>query len=94
MEEVASSLGELDGRTIIDVSGGAKRVAPDGYLELASDSTRAERIQSRQPRVRVVRINLPNMALFQKPMLLGTRVTLPIAGNEPARARSRRKHHV
>ena len=36
--------------------------------------------------MRVVRINLPNMALFLKPMLLGARVTLPIAAND-ARAR-------
>jgi predicted dinucleotide-binding enzyme len=83
VEEVASNLGELDGKIIIDVSGGAKRVAPDGYLELVSDSTRAERVQSRHPRMRVVRINLPNMALFVDPLLLGTRATVPIAGNDP-----------
>lgn len=46
VEEVASNLGALDGKIIIDVSGGEKRLAPDGYLELVSDSTRAERIQS------------------------------------------------
>ncbi|MFN0179586.1 MAG: NADPH-dependent F420 reductase [Gemmatimonadales bacterium] len=83
VEEVAGSLGALDGRIIIDVSGGEKRVAPDGYLELVSDSTRAERIQSRHPRQRVVRINLPNMFLFLDPLLLGARVTVPIAGNDP-----------
>jgi 8-hydroxy-5-deazaflavin:NADPH oxidoreductase len=83
VEEVASNLGELDGKIIIDVSGGEKRVAPDGYLELVSDSTHAERVQSRHPRMRVVRINLPNMALFLDPLLLGTRATVPIAGNDP-----------
>lgn len=83
VEEVASNLGDLDGKIIIDVSGGEKRVAPDGYLELVSDSTRAERIQSRHPRMRVVRINLPNMFLFLDPLLLGTRATMPIAGNDP-----------
>jgi 8-hydroxy-5-deazaflavin:NADPH oxidoreductase len=68
------------------VSGGPKRAAPDGYLELVFDSTHAERIQSRHPRMRIVRINLPNMALFVKPLLLGTRVTVPVAGND-SRAR-------
>lgn len=83
VEEVAGNLGDLDGKIIIDVSGGAKRIAPDGYLELVSDSTRGERIQSKHPGMRIVRINLPNMVLFQDPMLLGTRVTVPIAGNDP-----------
>ena len=83
VEEVASNLGSLDGKIIIDVSGGAKRVAPDGYLELVSDSTRAERIQAKHPRMRVVRINLPSMILFAEPMLLGTRATVPIAANDP-----------
>ena len=47
VEEVASNLGDLNGKIIIDVSGGEKRVAPDGYLELVSDSARAERIQTK-----------------------------------------------
>ncbi len=83
VEEVAGNLGELDGKIIIDVSGGEKRVAPDGYLELVADRTHAERVQSRHPRMRVVRINLPNMALFLDPLLLGTRATVPIAGDDP-----------
>jgi predicted dinucleotide-binding enzyme len=83
VEEVASNLGELDGKIIIDVSGGKKRVAPDGYLELVSDSTRAERIQSKHPKMRVVRINLPSIIFFQDPTLLGTRPTVLIASNDP-----------
>lgn len=83
VEEVAGALGELDGKIIIDVSGGEKRVAPDGYLELVSDTTRAERIQSRHPRMRIVRINLPTMVVFMDPLLLGSRPTVPIAGNDP-----------
>ncbi|MEX2284546.1 MAG: NAD(P)-binding domain-containing protein [Gemmatimonadota bacterium] len=83
VEEVASNLGELDGKIIIDVSGGKKRLAPDGYLELVSDSTRAERIQSKHPKLRVVRINLPSIVFFLDPLLLGTRPTLLIAGNDP-----------
>lgn len=83
VEEVPGSLGEIDGKLIIDVSGGEKRVAPDGYLELVSDNTRAERIQSKHPKTRVVRINLPSIIIFQNPLLLGTRPTVLIAGNDP-----------
>ena len=83
VEEVASSLGDLGGKIVIDVSGGEKRVAPDGYLELASDRTRAERIQAKHPKMRVVRVNLPLMIFFDHPELLGTRPTSLIAGNDP-----------
>ena len=83
VEEVASNLGVLDGKIIIDVSGGEKRVAADGYLELVSDSARAERIQSKHPGMRVVRINLPSIVFFMDPLLVGTRATVPIAGNDP-----------
>ena len=83
VEEVAGNLGVLDGKIIIDVSGGEKRVAPDGYLELVSDSARAERIQSKHPGMRVVRINLPSIVFFMDPLLVGTRATVPIAGNDP-----------
>lgn len=80
--DVAGKLGALDGKIVIDVSGGEKRVASDGYLELVSETTRAERIQSKHPKMRVVRINLPLMIFFQDPLLLGTRPTLLIAGND------------
>lgn len=83
VQEVADGLGRLDGKVIIDVSGGEKRIAADGYLELASDSTRAERIQSRQPGMRVVRINLPLMVFFADPLLVGTRPTVLVAANDP-----------
>lgn len=83
VEEVAGSLGDLGGKIIIDVSGGEKRVAKDGYLELASDTSRAERIQSKHPKMRVVRVNLPLMIFFDHPELLSTRPTTLIAGNDP-----------
>lgn len=85
LEEVSSDLGEMDGKIIVDVSGGRKRVAPDGYLELVSDSTNSERIQSRHPKARVVRINLPTIVLpyLLEPQLLGTPPTILIAANDP-----------
>jgi predicted dinucleotide-binding enzyme len=82
VEEVAGNLG-LDGKIVLDVSGGSKRVAADGYLELVSDSTHAERIQARHPAVQVVRINLPSIAFFLDPMLVGTPPSVLIAGNSP-----------
>jgi len=83
--EVARDLGEIDGKIVVDVSGGEKRVAPDGYLELVSDSTKSERIQSRHPEARVVRINLPINALpyLVDPQLLGTAPTILIAADDP-----------
>jgi 8-hydroxy-5-deazaflavin:NADPH oxidoreductase len=83
LEEVAANLGPLSGKVIVDVSGGRKRIAADGYLELVPDSAFSERIQARHSDSRVVRINLPNMILFLNPLILGTRPTVLIAGNDP-----------
>jgi 8-hydroxy-5-deazaflavin:NADPH oxidoreductase len=93
LEEVSSSLGELDGKIIVDVSGGQKRVASDGYLELVPDSANAERIQARHPNGRVVRMNLPSIIFFVNPQLLGTPPTVLIAGDHP-RAREAVAHLV
>jgi 8-hydroxy-5-deazaflavin:NADPH oxidoreductase len=83
LEEVARGLGDLTGKIVIDVSGGSKRVAEDGYLELVSDSTNAERLQSRHPAARVVRIMIPTIVYFVEPLLAGTPPTVPIAGQDP-----------
>jgi 8-hydroxy-5-deazaflavin:NADPH oxidoreductase len=82
IEEVSASL-PLDGKVVLDVSGGRKRVAPDGYLELVSDSAQAERLQSRHPSARLVRIFLPSIAFFIDPRLVGTPPSVLIAGNSP-----------
>jgi len=82
LNEVTDGLGDLDGKVVVDVSGGKKRVAADGYLELIPGESSSERIQSRHPSARVVRINLPLMAYFVKPLLVGTPPTVLIAGND------------
>ena len=82
--DVAATLGDLSGKIVIDVSGGDKKIAADGYQELTSDSARAERIQARHPGMRVVRINLPNIVYFMNPLLTKTRATVFVAGNDPA----------
>jgi 8-hydroxy-5-deazaflavin:NADPH oxidoreductase len=84
LDEVADGLGNLDGKIVVDVSGGKKRIAADGYLELIPGESNSERIQSRHPTARVVRINLPLMVYFDNPTLVGTPPTLFIAGNDPA----------
>lgn len=81
--DVAATLGDLSGKVVIDVSGGDKKIAPDGYQELTSDSAKAERIQARHPTMRVVRINLPNIVYFMDPLLTKTRATVFVAGNDP-----------
>ncbi|MBL0889510.1 MAG: NAD(P)-binding domain-containing protein [Gemmatimonadaceae bacterium] len=81
--DVAGTLGDLSGKVVIDVSGGEKKVAADGYQELTSDSARAELIQARHPSMRVVRINLPNIVYFMDPLLTKTRATVFVAGNDP-----------
>jgi predicted dinucleotide-binding enzyme len=92
VEEVSDDLG-VDGKIVVDVSSGVKRVAADGYLELVSDSTHAQRIQSRHPTARVVRINLPSIAFFVDPLLVGTPPSVLIAGNSP-RAREAVAHII
>lgn len=82
LDEVAASLGDLDGKIVVDVSGGMKRVAADGYLELIPGESNSERLQSRYPGWRVVRLNLPLMAYFVDPLLVGTPPTVMLAGND------------
>ncbi len=83
LDEVVASLGNLDGKIVVDVSGGTKRIAADGYLELVPGESNSERIQSRHPGARVVRINLPLMVYFVDPLLVGTPPTVMLAGNDP-----------
>ena len=86
LDEVTAGLGPLEGKIVVDVSAGMKRVAADGYLELIPGESNSERIQAAHPRARVVRINLPLMAYFVDPLLAGTPPTVMIAGDHsPAR---------
>ena len=82
VEQVGNDLG-LDGKIVVGVSGGLKRVGEGGYLELVSDSTHAERIQARHPAARVVRIYLPSIFFFVDPPLGGTPPSVLIAVNGP-----------
>lgn len=83
LEEVSRKIGDLDGKIVVEMSGGLKRVAADGYLELVSDSTNSERFQSWHPTARVVRMLIPTSIFFADPLMLGTPPTVPIAGDDP-----------
>lgn len=85
--EVAGNLGDLDGKVVVTVAGGEGRVAADGYIELTQDSTYSQRLQSRHPSARIVRMNLPNIVYFLEPLLVGSPPTVLLAGNDP-RARA------
>ena len=82
LDEVVAGLDTLDGKIVVDVSGGMKRVAADGYLELIPGESNSERLQSRYPAARMVRLNLPLMVYFMKPLLVGTPPTVMLAGND------------
>jgi predicted dinucleotide-binding enzyme len=86
LDDISASLGTLDGKIVVHVSGGLKRVAPDGYLGLVSESTNSERIQSAYPEARVVRLWIPSITHFVDPLLVGTPPDVLIAGNERGRA--------
>lgn len=94
VEEVAANLGTvLDGTVVVDVSAGEKRIAADGYLEPVGDSAKSERLQSRHPQARVVRVALPNIVFFEDPLLVGTPPVVLIAADDP-RAREVVAHMI
>jgi predicted dinucleotide-binding enzyme len=84
LDEVVAGLGDVQGKIVVDVSGGMKRVATDGYLELIPGPSNSERLQAAHPGTRMVRMNLPLMAYFVDPQLVGTPPTVFIAGNDSA----------
>lgn len=83
LEEVSRNLGDVGGKILVDMSGAPKRIASDGYLEIAADSANAERLQWWHPTARVVRMAIPTSILFADPLALGTPPTVMIAGDDP-----------
>ena len=81
MEHVAQNLGDLSGKTVIDVSF-PYRQAEDGYPELMVASSSAEMIQSWNPGARVVKWSLPTSLYIDKPELLGQRPANFIASDD------------
>ena len=70
MEQVAQSLGNLDGKVVIDVSFPEEQ-GPDGYPRSMVETSSAELIQQWNPGARVVKWSLPSAFLIDDPLAYG-----------------------
>ncbi len=81
MEQVAQSLGNLDGKIVIDVSF-PHRQAEDGYPESRLETSSAEMIQGWNPGAKVVKWQLPTAQYIDEPLAFGQRLVNFIAGDD------------
>lgn len=81
MEKVAQSLGNLDGKIVVDVSTPSQQ-AEDGYLESMVETSSAEMIQGWNPDARVVKTLLAGSNVIDDPSSLGGRVATFIAADD------------
>ena len=70
MEQVAQSLGSLDGKIVIDISFPFEQ-GPDGYPQSTVETSSAEMIQAWNPGARVVKWGMPTAYYIDKPGELG-----------------------
>lgn len=82
VEPLTSSLGDLDGRIVIDPTN-PRRIAEDGLRDYAFDGSNAERIQAVAPGARVVKAfsSLGAQTMID-PASAGGPVSIPIAGDD------------
>ena len=81
-EEVVKSLGDLDGKIIMDAVNPLQR-ADDGLLEMGVDTSAAQMVQSWAPGARVVKtFNNVNFMVMADPAAAGGPVTVPLAGDD------------
>ena len=84
MEMVAQSLGNLDGKILIDVSMPFKQ-GEDGYPQHLLQTSSAEMIQGWNPGARVVKaFATMGSQLIDEPMVEGGIVTIPVASDDKA----------
>ena len=82
METVAQSLGNLDGKIIIDVSMPFEQ-ASDGYPKHLLETSSAEMIQGWNPGAKVVKtFATMGSQIIDEPMVEGGMVTIPIASDD------------
>ena len=83
MEQVAQSLGNLDGKVVIDVSLPFEQ-GPDGYPQSTVETSSAEMIQAWNPGARVVKWLMPTAYYIDEPQELGHRPSNLIAADDRA----------
>lgn len=83
MEQVAQSLGNLDGKIVIDVSFPFEQ-GPDGYPQSSVETSSAEMIQAWNPGAKVVKWSLPTAYYIDEPQELGYRPSSLIAADDRA----------
>ena len=81
MEQVAQSLGNLDGKIVIDVSFPTEQ-GPDGYPQISVETSSAEMIQAWNPGAKVVKWSLPTAHYIDEPQELGGRPSNLIAADD------------
>ena len=81
-EEVVKSLGNLNGKIIMDAVNPLQR-ADDGLLEMGVDTSAAQMVQSWAPGARVIKtFSNINFMVMADPAAAGGPVTVPLAGDD------------
>lgn len=81
MEEVLNNLGDVTGKTLVDVSG-PNRLAEDGYMEVSVETSGGEVIQAWRPEAQVVKMGIPSTYLVDDPTLFGEPPTVMLASDD------------
>jgi predicted dinucleotide-binding enzyme len=82
MEQIIKSLGDMEGKTIIDLSWPDNEFGEDGYFQITADPSGAEIIQSWIPKAMVVKaFGTTGTNVIDDPNDAGGPVTIPIASD-------------
>jgi hypothetical protein len=82
MESIIKSLGDMEGKVIIDISWPQNEVGDDGYFQITADPSGAEQIQSWIPKAMVVKaFGTTGTNIIDNPNDAGGLVTIPIASD-------------
>ena len=82
METIIKSLGEMEGKVIIDISWPQNEIGDDGYFQITADPSGAEQIQSWIPKALVAKaFGTTGTNVIDNPNDAGGLVTIPIASD-------------